>query len=155
MGIRTFAAVVALVLSALAPSLSAAPAVLALDAVRTQQAEIRIGVESRTGIYKQLSESDRDLLLREQTQLLRIIDDKRTADDLELPQRIAVFNSLEQIEALVNKAEDERMVCEYTKKIGSQRKTRVCRTVAQLREHREMIRSQIDSHGVSSLVQRN
>jgi hypothetical protein len=48
-----------------------------------------------------------------------------------------VFNRLEEIRALVEKAEDSRVVCEYKKKVGTHMKARVCQTVAERRRERE------------------
>lgn len=155
MSSRKFVAAVAFCLAVWVPSALAESNALKLDAVRSQQAEIRAGVESRTGIYKQLSADDRDVLLSQQVQLLGVIGDSQTVDELSEAQRIELFNALELIEALVNKADDERMVCEYRATIGSNRKQRDCKTVAQRREQREAIRNQIDSRGVDSLIQRN
>lgn len=155
MRIKSFATVVALSLAVVASSAFAEPGPLKLDAVRSQQAEIRQGVQSRTGIYKQMSEGDRDVLLTQQIRLLSVIGGKQTAADLNAEQRTEVFNALERIEALINRADDERMVCEYRTTIGSNRKKRECMTVAQKREQREALRNQIDNRGVGSVIQGN
>lgn len=155
MRIKVFATVVALGLAVLASPAFAESGSLKLDAVRSQQAEIRMGVESRTGIYQSMSESDRDVLLSKQTQMLRVIGDKQSASDLNEAQKNDVFNSLEQIEALINKTDDERMVCKMSKRIGSNMKDRVCLTVAQMREQEEAAHSQIDRHGIDSFIQGN
>ena len=154
MGSRKFVVAVALCLGVWAPSTFAETSSLNLDAVRSQQAEIRLGVQSRTGIYKELSAGDREVLLRQQTQLLGVMGDRENAHELTEARRIELFNSLELIEALVNKAEDERMICEYRATIGSNRKQRDCRTVAQRREQREATRNQIDSSGLDGVIQR-
>ena len=56
--------------------------------------------------------------------------------DLPEKDQITVFNSLEAIEAIVNQAEEERMVCTRVKPVGSNRPETVCKTVAQMREEK-------------------
>lgn len=114
------------------------------DDIRTQQAEIRAGVVAKSGRYRDMAESTRNELLMRQTRMLAKIDGKKVPDELEQTQRTEVFNDLEWIEAAINRAEDERMVCEYTKTIGSNRKQRVCRTAEQMREDRERAKDQMD-----------
>lgn len=148
--IFTFTALVLLGLAVASPAFSATGP-LKLDAIRSQQSEIRAGVATRTGIYKQMSDRDRDLLLREQVGVLSIIGDKQTVDDLNAQQRIALFNGLEKIEAFINSTEDERMICEYRATIGSNRRTRVCITAGEQRKQRENTRNQIQDHGIGSI----
>lgn len=155
MNCRKLVAAMALCLAVWVPSAFAETSSLALDAVRSQQAQIRAGVQSGTGIYKQLSADDRTVLLSQQTVVLGVMGDSKAVEELSEAQRIELFNGLELIEALINKAEDERMVCEYRAVIGSNRKQRDCKTVAQRREQREATRNRIDSHGLDSLIQRN
>lgn len=56
---------------------------------------------------------------------------------------------------MINKSSDERMVCKMSKKVGSNMKERVCLTAAQMRAQEEAARSQIDRHGIGSIIQRN
>ncbi|WP_119716708.1 hypothetical protein [Cognatilysobacter tabacisoli] len=120
----------ALFLTATAPSAFAAKA-LDLDSIRTQQAEIRQGIEARTGRYASLSADKRTALLVKQTNLLKTLEGKTTADDLSEHQRVEVFNTLEWIEAAINGTEGEELICRREKTIGSTRLTRVCRTAAE------------------------
>ena len=143
-----FAAVLGLALAAPAAFASVDNKVLQLDDIRTQQAEIRAGVEARTGVYKDMSSGTRSELLTKQAQMMRTIEGKNSTDDLNPEQKTEVFNTLEWIEATVNNAEDERIVCERRAVLGSNRKERVCKTVAQLRQEREAARNQMDHGGV-------
>ena len=117
---------------------------LKFDDIRTQQDEIRAGVIARSGPYKDMDSKTRTELLTRQTEILTLIDGKHVPADLNQDQRTRVFNHLEWIEAAINGAEDERLICERRATIGSNRKTRVCKTVAQLREERERSREQLD-----------
>ena len=118
---------------------------LKFDDIRTQQAEIRAGVIARTGRYKNMTPSDRTELMNRQTEVLMMIEGKNAPSELNPDQRTKVFNHLEWIEAALNKFADERLICERRTTIGSNRKERVCRTEAQMREDRERARKQLDN----------
>ncbi len=61
----------------------------------------------------------------------------KSLDELAMDDRMAAINALEAINAGITRAEDERLVCERIKQVGSNRPTRVCRTVAELRQARQ------------------
>lgn len=124
-------AMMAIVLTlALAAPAAFANKVLDLNAVRKQQTEIREGLVARSGRYASLPAETRTTILSKQATVLRLLEDKETADELSEYQRLEVFNALEWIEAAINQAEGERMICRREKTIGSTRVTRVCRTAA-------------------------
>ena len=60
---------------------------------------------------------------------------------------MAAFNTLEWIEAAINDSDDDRLVCRRERRIGSNRMTRVCKTVAQIEFERERARSQLLDRG--------
>jgi hypothetical protein len=118
--------------------------VLQFDAIRSQQAEIRASVEARAGLYKDLPSNTRSELLAKTSLLLRLMEGKQSTNDLNEEQKMEVFNTLEWIEAAVNNAEDERLICERRQILGSTRKERVCKTAAQLRAEHEAARERLD-----------
>lgn len=120
---------------------------LQAESIRSQQAQIRSGVEARTGRYKDLSADTRSQLLSKQGEVLRLLEGKQTTDDLNEAQKTEVFNALEWIEAAINRTDDERLVCERRQILGSTRKERVCKTVAQMREERDAARNRMDVRG--------
>ncbi|MFC3814343.1 hypothetical protein [Lysobacter sp. GCM10012299] len=123
--------------------------VLMVDDIRTQQREIREGVEAGTGPYKDLTSSQRSELLTKQDRMLRTIDGKKSTDELNEDQKTEVFNTLEWIEAVVNKSDDdERMVCERRPILGSTRKERVCKTQSQWRAEREAARNVMENRRI-------
>lgn len=121
---------------------------LAIAAITTQQAQIREDVINRNGRYKDMPASTRVDLLAKQAGLLRILEGKTSTDDLSETQRVEAFNTLEWIEAAINNAEDERMVCRREKTIGSTRLVRVCRTVEEERRMKETARQRFDDGNV-------
>jgi hypothetical protein len=118
---------------------------LAIAAITSQQAEIRAGVQAGTGRYKDMPARTKEELLSRQSELLAVVDGKRSSDDLSEKERLQVFNNLEWIEAAINNAEDERMVCNREKTLGSNRAQKVCKTVAQIREEKEEARRNLNS----------
>jgi hypothetical protein len=136
------------VLLASSASASARPA-LQLDQVRAQQMEIRQGVQSRTGRYRNLDENKRNQLLEKQDFVLRAIEGKQTADEVPEDTWLEVFNSLEWIEATINNADGERMICTKMRTTGSNMPTRVCKTAEQMRIEREFARKKREErHGL-------
>ena len=128
----------------LAGSMSAeARTALKLDEIRSQQTEIRQKVESPTGRYKDMDAQKRVELLAKQDFVLRTIEGKQSPDEIPEPEWIEVFNALEWIEATLNNAEDERMVCTRMKTTGSNRPQRVCKTAKQMRLDQEYARKKI------------
>jgi hypothetical protein len=119
--------------------------VLLVNEIRSQQQEIRAGVETRAAPYDDLSPAQRAELLSKQSRMLHLLDGKHSTDDLNEQQKVEVFNTLEWIEAVVNNAEDDRMVCERRPILGSNRKERICKTAGQWRAEREAAREQLDS----------
>jgi hypothetical protein len=113
----------------------------------SEQQEIRAGVLAGEGRYADLPARKRDELVRRQDALLKMLDGKESTDDLPERSRIEAFNTLEWIEAVVNKEDDERMVCIRERTIGSNRLTRTCRTAAQWAEARERAREQMLKRG--------
>ena len=144
---KPFCLLLALVLTAPAAFASVDSRVLQLDDIRTQQTQIRDGVEARTGPYKDLSASERSELLSKQARMLQTIEGKHSTAELNDQQKTEVFNTLEWIEGVVNNEGDERMVCERRPVLGSTRKERICKTAGQWREEREAARNMMDSRG--------
>lgn len=144
---KPFCLLLLLVLTAPAAFASVDSRVLQLDEIRTQQTEIRDGVEARTGRYKDLSASERSELLTKQARMLQTIEGKHSTAELNDMQKTEVFNTLEWIEAVVNNDGDDRMVCERRPVLGSTRKERICKTAGQWREEREAARNMMDSRG--------
>lgn len=107
------------------------------NAIREQQQQIRADAQAKKGPYKDLSPQKREELFKHQSVVMDLTQSIKSTTDLEEPQQVALFNALESIEAIVNAAEDERLVCERIRPIGSNRTQTSCKTVAQRRAERE------------------
>lgn len=106
-------------------------------AILAQQTAIRAEVEQGKGRYKDLAADKRSTLLARQNEVFKLLDGKAAVTDLPERDQVAVFNALETIEAIINKAEDDRMVCERVRPTGSNRVQSLCLTVAERRARRE------------------
>lgn len=156
MRIFNFAATVVLGLLVAAATASATPpaAPLQTDTIRSQQAQIKAAIEARKGAYKDLPAGTREQVLAQQARVLGLIEGKQTTEELDAPQKSELFVALDTIDRIVNKANDERMVCELRKTLGSNHKERVCRTATQIRLEREAVRNQLDHSGMQGIKER-
>lgn len=91
--------------------------------------------------FEALSRSDKEKLAAAQAEIRQSLEGKASMADLDDAAKLKVFNAHEQVTALVNKAENERMVCVQKKRLGSHRHQLECRTVAQIKEDREAARN--------------
>lgn len=107
------------------------------QAILTQQQSIKSEVMSKKGRYRDMDQGTRQQLFDQQDKVQKLLVGVSRATELGEHDQIALFNSLEAIEAIVNKAEDERMVCERYKPSGSNRPVTVCKTVAERRADKE------------------
>lgn len=105
--------------------------------IRTQQLEIRERVQAAKGAYKDMSAAQRAEIVRRQDELLALIEGKQTLDDLNDPDKVAAFNALEWIKARITDSEDQRVICERARPVGSNRVERICATVAERRANQE------------------
>ena len=121
-----------------------------LEQIRVQQKQIRTDVIAGKGRYADMPSKKRNELLAKQDDLLELIEGKSTESELTDKQKMEAFNSLEWIEAAINNAEDERVICKSEKPTGSNRAQKVCKTVAQIREEREDSSNIIDRRAICS-----
>jgi len=107
------------------------------DLIRDQQNEIRREANAKRGRYRDMDEKARSRLFSEQDKVLALLEGKASSNELSRQDQLTLFNSLEAISAMVNRAEDERMICERTKRQGSNISETICKTVAQRRAERQ------------------
>jgi hypothetical protein len=118
------------------------PVQLTIRDIVTQQTQLRQQVVAGKGAFKDMGKAERTALAERQDRVLQMLGGSQTLEEMPPDQRTVVFNDLEWIKAAVSKAEDERMVCEYTRTVGSNRMTSVCMTAGKRREITEMTQSQ-------------
>jgi len=137
----TFAALCVVSLAVFA---STDPQQLTIRDIVTQQTQLRSQVEAGKGAFRDLSKRERVVLIERQDRVLAALGGLQTMDEIPPDQRTEIFNDLEWIKAAVTKAEDDRMVCEYTRSVGSNRMQSVCMTAKQQRDLRESSRQSLE-----------
>jgi hypothetical protein len=115
---------------------SADPVQLTIRDIVTQQTQLRAQVMAGKGAFKDMNKSEREALAERQGRILQMLGGVQTFEELPPDQRTVVFNDLEWVKAAVSQAEDDRMVCEYTRAVGSNRLQSVCMTAKKQRELR-------------------
>jgi hypothetical protein len=135
--LKSLVAGVALLLACAVAYAAADPQQLTIRDIVTQQTQLRAQVAAGKGAFKDMEKRDRAALIERQDRVLATLGGAQTLDEMPPDQRTEIFNDLEWIKAAVTKAEDERMVCEYTRAVGSNRMTSVCMTAKQQRENRD------------------
>lgn len=109
-------------------------------AIVKQQNEIRGQAEAREGRYRDLDDRAHARLRSHQDTVFSLLEGRERSSELNQRDQTRLFNSLEAISAIINRAEDDRMVCERIRPTGTNRPLRVCKTVAQRREEAELAR---------------
>lgn len=105
--------------------------------ITQQQSDLRQKVLAGKGAFKDIDASSRTTLLGKQDIVMGLLDGKQSTTQLSPADQVTLVNTLGEIAVIVDKAEDERMVCRREKKTGSNRPETICKTVAQLRDERE------------------
>lgn len=110
--------------------------------IRAEQDALRVELQKKKGDYAHLSDDERAAILHAQEPIYALTEGKTTVDELNGDQRIALANALESVKALVNKADDARVVCERVRVVGSNMPQNKCMTVAQRRKIQERLRTE-------------
>ncbi len=138
-------------LAALCMAASLSFAVVADDAIaidgtpqslRASQDAIKRNVAAKNGDYAHLTDGEKQTILRKQDAIYALIEGRTSFDGLREDEKVRLFNAVEEVRALVSKAEDSRMVCERVRVIGSNRPQNKCLTVAERRRQRERAQQQ-------------
>lgn len=139
---RLHALLAVLLLSAAPPAFADLVTADALQVANMSVAEFldwheKVERRATTKAFDALSRTEREQLAAAQSELRGVLAGKQSMAELDDAGKIAVFNAHERVVALVEKAENERMVCEQKKRLGSHRHQLVCRTVGEIREGRQ------------------
>lgn len=105
--------------------------------IRTVQADLRQAIERKSGNYSHFTDDERKAIFAKQDEVLSLIDGKQEIADLGPDGKIALANALEAVSASVARAEDNRMICERIKPVGSNRPQNKCTSVGARRRMRE------------------
>lgn len=115
--------------------------VIAIDStpaqIRTAQGDLRQAIERKSGNYSHFTDDERKAIFAKQDEVLSLIDGKQAVADLGPDGKIALANALEAVNASVARAEDNRMICERIKPVGSNRPQNKCISAGTRRRMRE------------------
>jgi uncharacterized membrane protein len=105
--------------------------------IRDAQTQLREAIEAKRGNYAHFTDEERREIFARQDDVLKAIEGRQSIDELNNDERVRLANALSAVDAAVGKAEDNRMICERIKPIGSNRPQNKCMTVGQRRQLRE------------------
>ena len=128
-----------LLLAALAPVALAQPQQLSLAEGEFAAQRAKIEKDLADGkTYVELSSVDRSKVVESLNRLSGMLDGVESVDQLSENQKVAVFNTQEEINTILTQAaEDSRLVCERRRTTGSHRVSTSCETVAERGRRRE------------------
>ncbi len=87
--------------------------------------------------YDHLEPSDREQIRKAQAGLHALLDDKPSIKSLSADEKTQVWNLHEQVQAILESREGQRMVCERVRVIGTNLPTTRCLTVAERERRRQ------------------
>lgn len=127
----------------------AADPVVPASEIIADQREIRSNIDAAKGRFAEMPDVKRKAIIADQATVFALLEGKASSEDLSPAQKVEASNALERITAAINNREDERIVCERQKATGSNRVTRVCKSIAQIRVEREEARKNMQvSQGI-------
>ncbi|TXI50640.1 MAG: hypothetical protein E6Q50_04935 [Lysobacter sp.] len=107
------------------------------QSLRAAQDALQRDLAAKKGDYAHLTDDEKQTILSKQSMVYSLIEGRTTFDGMREDEKVRLVNAVEEVRALVAKAEDSRMVCERVKVIGSNRPQNKCMTVAERRRLRE------------------
>lgn len=110
--------------------------------IRTAQADLRKAIERKSGNYSHFIDDERKEIFARQDAVLALVEGKTTIEEFSADDKIALANALAAVDAAVARAEDNRMICERIKPVGSNRPQNKCISVGQRRRMRDDVQRQ-------------
>jgi len=101
-----------------------------------QQREIRAESEESTGAYARFGAPALDRMHSAQDRVFHLLDGKATVSELAPDEQVELFNSLEEIKAILAENDRNRQKCWREHKLGSTMKVTRCATLAELEQVR-------------------
>jgi hypothetical protein len=117
-------------------------ATASLQAFDEQVVELRKLMDD--GRFDVISASDKASVERDLAQIRALLAEKGSVDAMNDREKIALFNAQERVNATMLRNDGDRLVCEHVRSTGSKFKTKVCKTVAQIKREQEAGRRQME-----------
>lgn len=116
-----------------------------------EQRGIQEQVENPTGSYSRFSPEATSRLKDAQALVFRLLDGAGTIEQLDKNDKVALFNALEEVRAIIADNEDDRLICTRGHKVGTTIKETRCATVAQRRDLRDGARAFMEKPGACQM----
>lgn len=116
---------------------------LTVQDIVKQQTQLRSQVIAGKGSFRGMAKYERDEIVRHQDRVLTMIGDRKDLEGMSTDQRTELYNELQWLDATLAKAQDERMVCEHTRSVGSNRVQSVCMSAAERDRLRQRAQSEL------------
>jgi hypothetical protein len=107
------------------------------QSLRTAQDALKRDLSANKSEYGHLTQQEKQAILSKQAPIYAMIDGRTSFDTLNDDDKRRLANAIEEVRALVAKAEDSRMICERVRVIGSNRPQNKCITAGERRRIRE------------------
>jgi hypothetical protein len=104
--------------------------------IMREQRAIREQTEG-TGKYSRFKPEAMVRLTKAQEKVFRLLDGNQSVDHLDMNQKVELFNALEEVKAVLNDNDQDRLICRRESKVGTTIKETRCATVAQRKELEE------------------
>jgi hypothetical protein len=111
------------------------PTNVSVEEYLAAQQELRAAFEQ--GKPRRLNRSEWRQFDTAQASLRQLLAGVEHTDQLKMDDRVKLFNIQEQIEAIIRGNDNDRLICRSERPTGTNIGQRRCRTVAEMREHRE------------------
>lgn len=102
-----------------------------LGQILQEQREIRAESERSTGAYARFGHGALDRMQRAQDRIFRLLDGVDSLEQLDGNQQAELFNSLEEVKAVLTENERDRQICRRERKTGTTLRQTRCATVAE------------------------
>ncbi len=99
-----------------------------------EQRAIQSETEGTTGNYSRFKPEAKQRLMRAQAKVFRLLDGNSTIDHLNELQKVELFNALQEVQAILEDNEKDRLICKRERKVGTTIRETRCATVAQREE---------------------
>lgn len=102
-----------------------------LGQILQEQREIRAESERSTGAYARFGHGALDKMQRAQDRIFKLLDGVDSLEQLDREQQVELFNSLEEVKAVLVENDGDRQICRRERKTGTTLRETRCATVAE------------------------
>lgn len=113
------------------------------DAFQTVSAWVRAQMNDN-GRYPNLSARERGTVETRLDEMGRLLDARGSVEQMSADEKMKMFNAQEEVNAILAKRDNERLICTQERPIGSNLPVKVCRTAGEVEARRRADRGAMD-----------